>query len=443
MADQWDNYTFALPHPWNTNYRIFRSAAADSASSASFQIELVQTKEPKGKGSAAVIQKPLHNSNILFGHLLEGEKVSIDDNTSWARARRAPSATIQWKGTSSPTLSQIWLIIYASFSLSPEHEKFRLQLNGANKSNLQEDLISVGLTSSHPSGKDKPHSEELVVLRDTFWQGAGSPFGARPLWLAEQITLKSSNQELSSYPLMPLTYTQTNKFPASRIYAHHPVRPAKPTPGSVIYSRYIPHLQEHFSMVALDYENPEHLNLFHTWQNDPRVAQGWNETGTLEQHRTYLRNLHEDKHIVTILAKFEETFFAYFEVYWAKEDTLGAYYNAGDFDRGRHSLVGDIRYRGPHRVSAWWSSLIHYIFLDDPRTTCVVGEPRATNSRVLAYDLAHGFAVEKFVDFPHKRSAFVKCSREKFFSLCPFEWDGGRSLEEADKWYQASRGSKL
>ncbi|KIX01198.1 uncharacterized protein Z518_08923 [Rhinocladiella mackenziei CBS 650.93] len=435
--------TIRLPHPYLTTYAVHEVSSPQTLTSSSAKWLHIR-HEPRvlstGMSTRYDGQAPpevLH-SNAVFSEprndKKENELPPFSNNTAWARVRRSPESKIVWNEPSAPKIAQTWLIIYSLFTLRPELEAFRLSLVGSGRETAADELKKVGLAVQHPVPEGKSATapeafpEVLIVLRGNFWQGAGSPFGVRPVWAPESNVLASSSRELSSYPQYPLNYTTSTKFPEARIHSFHPRRPAKPVPGSICYSRYIPHLDEHFSMVALDYTSEEHLRLFHQWQNDPRVAAGWNETGTLDQHRAYLRNLHEDPHTFSILAKFDDTYFAYFEVFWAKEDHMGVYGDASDFDRGRHSLVGDSSFRGPHRVSAWWSSLMHYIFLDDPRTMYTVGEPKYTNTTVLSYDLMCGFGVSKLVDLPHKRSAFVRCSRERFFQICPLAYDGQRHV---------------
>ncbi|KAF1994955.1 hypothetical protein P154DRAFT_566984 [Amniculicola lignicola CBS 123094] len=411
-----------LPHPYLTAYEIIKDDPKQKH--PKYQVKL-SAAHSKSNGLAP--PATLHHDSASFAEvafLAEDRIPPAGDNSSWARARRAPYTTISWTETR-PTIAQLWLISYSLITLHPLVENFRVVLSGPEASCLSTDLFSTGLFHSHPRSSDSsaPH-DGYLLFRSTFWQGAGSPFGTRPVWAPK---LDANNKPVSiEYPLFPYQSAPTTQSSTLIRHTWHPVREPKPAPGSIIYSRWIPHLREHFTMVALDYTNHEHLELFHNWQNDPRVAAGWNETGTLDYHREYLKKLHEDSHHLSMFAAFDGVLFAYFEVYWAMEDQMGAHYLAQPHDRGRHSLVGDIRFRGPHRVSAWWSGLMHYMFLDEPRTMRLVGEPKATNSTVLAYDFAHGFHVEKLMDLPHKRSALMMISREKFFALSPLIWDGDK-----------------
>ena len=412
-----------LPHPYQTPSRVekgddagfFRLRPAVDADASNDNSR--STNEP--------LPRPLHSASLYFTEPADpksSDRPDESNNTAWGRARRSPAVAVRWDEGKimTPTIGHLWLLTYVILTLRPREEAFRLTLSGRGTATLARQLQTVGLAVPHPAADAAAQKEavaaaaakapdELLVLRGAFWQGAGSPFGPRPVWAPEL-----QDPDLAGYPLPPSSHTLGGG-------CWHPRRRAKPRPGSVIYSRWIPHLRETFSMVALDCDDEEHVALFHAWQNDPRVSQGWHQAGTRAQHAAYLRRAHNDPHQLPILARFDGTCFAYFETYWAKEDAVGAYYAAGDHDRGRHSLVGDVRYRGPHRVSAWWSSLVHYLFLDDPRTAAVVGEPKCTNSPVLMYDLMHGFGLDKLVDLPYKRSALVRCSRERFFQLCPLD----------------------
>ncbi|SEE82975.1 GNAT family N-acetyltransferase [Pseudomonas migulae] len=211
--------------------------------------------------------------------------------------------------------------------------------------------------------------------------------------------------------------SMTGSYPQQMVISggkRHPLRPVKPR--GEVYRRFDARLGAWISLRTVDIGLD--LERFNRWQNSARVASFWQEEGSLEQHREYLGKLEADPHTVTLIGCFDDQPFAYFEAYWAKEDRIAPFYEASDYDRGIHMLVGEENHRGPHKVASWLSALTHYLFLDDPRTQRVVAEPRADNAKMIAYMQGQRFHCEKEFDFPHKRAALMVLGRERFFERC-------------------------
>ena len=187
----------------------------------------------------------------------------------------------------------------------------------------------------------------------------------------------------------------------------HPQRPAKPQ--GEVYRRFDPQLGAWISLRTLDIELD--LERFNRWQNTPRVLAFWDEGGSLDDHRQYLEKLADDPHTLTLIGCFDDQPFAYFEAYWAKEDRIAPFYDADDYDRGIHMLVGEQAHRGPHKVACWLSALTDYLLKDEPRTRRIVAEPRADNAKMIGYMQAQGYARIKEFDFPHKRAALMVLER--------------------------------
>lgn len=191
----------------------------------------------------------------------------------------------------------------------------------------------------------------------------------------------------------------------------HPERP--PLARGVVYDRFDPLLgmRVSFRRVDLDRDMP----LFHSWMNELRVAYFWELAWSEDDLRAYLQRLEDDPHSWPLVGCFDGDPAGYFEVYWAKEDRLGPHYDAHDHDRGWHGLIGARHHLGLAKTAAWLRGLTHFLFLDDPRTEKVVGEPRVDNAKLLRYADALAYEKVKEFDFPHKRAALMHCWRDPFF----------------------------
>ncbi|MDZ5434301.1 GNAT family N-acetyltransferase [Pseudomonas fluorescens] len=295
------------------------------------------------------------------------------------RLNRDCQLQLQLEESSDHPVSQaIWSACYWLFARDPACQRLTWRLDEAPT----EALLSGLLVTTETDG-------EYRCERTLFWQ-LPQPWRVQPL--------------TSSYP-------QQMVISGGK---RHPLRPVKPQ--GEVYRRFDARLGAWISLRTVDID--QDLARFNRWQNSPRVASFWQEEGSLEQHREYLKKLAADPHTVTLIGCFDDQPFAYFEAYWAKEDRIAPFYDAGDYDRGIHMLVGEENHRGPHKVASWLTALTHYLFLDDPRTQRVVAEPRADNARMIGYMQGQRFHCEKEFDFPHKRAALMVLGRERFFERC-------------------------
>ncbi|WP_332305409.1 GNAT family N-acetyltransferase [Rhizobium sp. GR12] len=285
-------------------------------------------------------------------------------------------------GEVSAMASGTWRLAAAAFeclfSTSPAL-RF-LTLSGNGWAGLKDEFTAQGLYAQVRSTSTPP-----AVWADMFWQTPG-------LWTA------------------PVT----GLFPRHDIHdgrVSHPLRPPKPV--GAVYARFIPWLG---GVLSLDVATLDDLPEVHSWMNSPRVNEFWHEAGDEDRHSRYLEGMFADEHIMPLMGRFDGRPFSYFEVYWAKEDVVGSFCDASDYDRGCHVIVGDETCRGRNWFTAWLPSLLHYMFIDDPRTERIVQEPSSNHHRQLRNLQKSGFSHVKSVDLPTKHAAIMAIGRQRFFS---------------------------
>ncbi|MCR6651367.1 MAG: acetyltransferase [Cellvibrionaceae bacterium] len=326
---------------------------------------------------AAVISYPdgRRIESVFADDFLMQMAVSENTNHHWALTTGKAGVELEWVDHRPPQTEALLAALDSVFTLHPLQREIVIFIPGVDTTEWQQS----GFVLPGEAG-------QLKASRELLWQQPR-------LWMP-QVPAP-----------MPLQYMLSEG-------RRHPAR--RPKPQGLVYQRFIPWLDKTFTLRTLDLEKD--LARFNRWMNDPEVARHWHEEGDLAQHRDYLQSIKDNPHMYTLIGCLDEEPFAYFEIYWATENRIGAHYEAQDYDRGWHVLIGESAFRGKAFATVWLTSIAHYMFLDDPRTQRIVGEPNVNHSQQLRNLDLTGYSRVKTFDFPHKKAQLVMLLREHYFA---------------------------
>lgn len=312
--------------------------------------------------TSQVLHLPDRSSMAVYCHLSEvifsqdGSRWTVYINLHYPQLNSDKLQFLQCEITVSEALSRLWKTLYWYFQLpapSPAliYEKkgsphgpwkvyFEMESGLFADPKFLEAATASGMVSFTSSSPNAPL--ECYATHSSFWQIPPEPL------------LGWEDRKPFKFP-KPAEYTITNDI-------RHPVRP-RPGASGDIYTRWIPSLKQLLTFRLASAEKD--AELMHRWMNNPRVAEFWGEDGgDVEKTRGFLKKGLESQHCYPVIGSWDGEPFGYFEVYWVKEDALGKFVTDCDnWDRGVHCLVGEQKFRGPHRVGVWISSLVHCKFI--------------------------------------------------------------------------------
>ena len=413
---------------WSTLWWYFHQPEPSPTLANQACARTAEEGRPRGEWKININREGLFKGKSILAKLERMGLISCEDSSVGITTSDKPDATFSNMFISRRAFWQLDARIYL-FTLEP--------------------VINSTLPAAGSPFPSRPSSPQRGAGRDSpgfehgefHSRGTHSPSSFGPF--------QSSSHLPTYYPPHPTQFTFTNNI-------RHPIRPKPFRQGETFYCRYVPSVGQYLSFrVAslstkpqsrqgpwsvsqggmwsgfhsprpslsdnlfptlgnLELEGESDLQLMHRWMNDPRISYAWGEQGPMVHQEEFLKRGLSSKHTFPVIGCWDGKPFGYFEIYWVKEDVLGKHLGGqvDDYDRGLHCLVGEQEFRGPHRVRIWLSALVHYCWLADLRTNCVMMEPRIDNAKLFDYCQQVGFFKEQEVTFPHKQAMVLKVRRD-------------------------------
>ncbi|KAH0431462.1 hypothetical protein CcaCcLH18_07078 [Colletotrichum camelliae] len=313
-----------------------------------------------------------------------------------------------------------WASVYALW-VHPQLREQDLIAVAVNSENLGQYLRCSGLGVISPfstagsTTTEVPQDAIFWLHREAFWQGAGAPDSQTWVRCCPEVTQFPGFGTHVDFPSQP-SFTRKGN-----VCAVHPVRPPKPAPGTLLYSRYIVELGEQLSIYHIDTSDPVHFEHYSRWQNSDRVNVAWRERGPDEHHRKHLAAQLADPHTMSCVFAWNGQLAGYLEVGFVKEDNVTCFIGSncnivvGEHDQNTHFLVGEEKFRGGKRYQAANISMKHFAFLRDSRSRQIIGEPEFGKINLAIQERFIPIEKKKRFHLPHKTSMLIALSRDRFF----------------------------